>query len=515
MQGEYRGDFTRDTFYPANHFCRVLMQQGRVQLDADWNEQAAILLYYLRSLAGDLIGQHGGPVPAGFAVTPVASGTQPISDLNLSPGHYYVDGILCELDSGTTASYHQQPAFPNPPAIPPGTDAIVYLDIWERHLTSAQQDQIREVALGGPDTASRAQIVWQLKLLASSQDSGFKGASIGNLFQTLQQQADTAQTDTRQKYNIADGSWREVTDYLQTTSGGQMAARVQPQNTSTNPCVISPQSAYRGTENQLYRVEIHTGGNTVWSGKTDSSTGKPADTQNAVTFKFSRENGSVVFPILQLGTTPRSGTVAAQTTVVLANLGPDRRLSLNVNDWVEILDDDSDLAVSGQSQAPGSLLQVQAVDPATMTVTLVGTTAVTVDQPPTKHPLLRRWDQQPGDGKTSNLILDSATGAVLLQTGAWLTLEDGIQIQFPATQRKIEEGQTHPLALYRPGDYWLIPARVATGGIEWPQTTDRQGNQTPAAQPPHGIEHHYAPLAYLGINNRVVDLRRTYDPLAK
>ena len=37
------------------------MQQGRVQLDADWNEQADILLHYLRTLAADLIGPFGGP----------------------------------------------------------------------------------------------------------------------------------------------------------------------------------------------------------------------------------------------------------------------------------------------------------------------------------------------------------------------------------------------------------------------------------------------------------------------
>ena len=30
-----KGDFTRDTFDPAKHFSRVLMQQGRVTLDAD------------------------------------------------------------------------------------------------------------------------------------------------------------------------------------------------------------------------------------------------------------------------------------------------------------------------------------------------------------------------------------------------------------------------------------------------------------------------------------------------
>ncbi len=55
-----KGDFSRDTFDKAKHFSRVLMQQGRVQLDADFNEQTAILLHYLRTLAADLIGPFAG-----------------------------------------------------------------------------------------------------------------------------------------------------------------------------------------------------------------------------------------------------------------------------------------------------------------------------------------------------------------------------------------------------------------------------------------------------------------------
>ena len=39
-----KADLTRDTFHPLKHYARVLTQQGRVQLDADMNEQAAILL---------------------------------------------------------------------------------------------------------------------------------------------------------------------------------------------------------------------------------------------------------------------------------------------------------------------------------------------------------------------------------------------------------------------------------------------------------------------------------------
>ena len=45
----------------------------------------------------------------------------------------------------------------------------------------------------------------------------------------------------------------------------------------------------------------------------------------------------------------------------------------------------------------------------------------------------------------------------------------------------------------RTGDYWLIPTRVATGRIEWPQADDLN----PQPLPPHGVEHHYAPLGFV------------------
>src|SRR5437762_10311776 len=100
MQGQYRGDFTRDTFNPLKHFRRVLIQQGRVQLDADWNEQGAILLHYLQSLAADLIGQHGGSSDgAAFKINAINSALNVANDFQICAGNYYVDGILCEVDS--------------------------------------------------------------------------------------------------------------------------------------------------------------------------------------------------------------------------------------------------------------------------------------------------------------------------------------------------------------------------------------------------------------------------------
>jgi len=41
-----------------------------------------------------------------------------------------------------------------------------------------------------------------------------------------------------------------------------------------------------------------------------------------------------------------------------------------------------------------------------------------------------------------------------------LTLADGVQIQF---QKSDPDG---PAETYRTGDYWLIPARTATGDVE-------------------------------------------------
>src|SRR3954469_24747409 len=98
-----KGDFSRFTFDARKHFTRVLMQQGRVQLDADWNEQVAMLLHRLDTLAADLIGPFGGPADhCGFTITPADR------DLQIAPGRYYVGGMLCENDDAKS-TYLTQP----------------------------------------------------------------------------------------------------------------------------------------------------------------------------------------------------------------------------------------------------------------------------------------------------------------------------------------------------------------------------------------------------------------------
>src|SRR5205823_11695699 len=103
-----QADISRPFRHPRKHYRRVLMQQGRVQLDADWNEQVDILLHYLQTLAADLTGPHGVPMRAngqpgsGFDVEEEEDLRR---DFLILPGHYYVDGILCENDE-VGATYH-------------------------------------------------------------------------------------------------------------------------------------------------------------------------------------------------------------------------------------------------------------------------------------------------------------------------------------------------------------------------------------------------------------------------
>jgi hypothetical protein len=285
-----------------------------------------------------------------------------------------------------------------------------------------QDPAIREVALGGPDTAARAKLVCQVKVTAPG-----KGCLTP----------------------------QNLSDVFQPASRGMLIARAAQTAQSSNPCIIAPDASYRGPENQLYRVEIHTGSHDA------------AGNKSTPTFKWSRENGCVVFPIVSGG-----GTSA----VTLANLGPDDRFGLSEGDWVETQDDASVLL-----NRAGVLLQVQSIDQTGMTVVLTGGAAdSTIGGDPSKHPLLRRWDQQAGNPDQDGLQL-GADNAALIVEGSWLALEDGVEIQF----QPVPAGQTIE---YRTGDYWLIPARTATGNVEWPAGE---------AKPPDGVTHHYAPLAFV------------------
>lgn len=372
-------DISRSTFDPSKHYSGVRQQQGRVSVDADWNEQVDIVSHRVATETADIVGQSGAPRDnAGFytqhfqpptlawgPATVYAQGTAIVDsngnlevaivagtsgataptwpttvagtvaegsgltwqlvqgDLSISSGRVYVDGLLCELNTvpvaienfngdGTGAAgtqvqvasvvvdgvalqpadwvqisaqgtppppalsvqvavvnagagsltfatsvnqfasfnnpqvqriptYATQPYYPSaPPVLGTGT-SIVYLDVWEREITGLEDPGIQEIALGGADTATRTQVVWQVKLVdvstvsivsCSMQDSGIS-------------------------------SWESVIQ----PSGGQLTTGVA-QSQSPGPCSLTMNTGYTGVENQLYRVQIHNGGIYGWQPNT-------------------------------------------------------------------------------------------------------------------------------------------------------------------------------------------------------------------------------------------------------
>jgi hypothetical protein len=372
----------------------------------------------------------------GFRIEPAAAAVVAKRGFEIRRGHYYVAGILCENDEDQAAYFAQPDYFPDPAADAlPGGRYLVYLDVWEHHVTYVEHSLLREVALGGPDTASRARIVWQVKV-AEPPDAGFSNPP----------------------------TFDEITLAVQGRSVAQrprMRARTKPGDVSTTPCVMPSSSGYRGRENQLYRVEVHQGG--------------PAGT---ATFKWSRDNGSITFPIVAL----------SSTGATVETLGLDPTRSLQAGDWVELLDDV--VVLHGRA---GLLARVQSVDDSRQVRLVpaaggVGTLATALS--PSRRPFLRRWDHR-GAPPAGGTIMVTESGDPDL---GWIDLEDGIQVQFapqPAGAR------------YVTGDYWTIAARTATGSIEWQTEAG-----APAAREPQGVDHHYAPLALMNGANIDTRLRK-------
>lgn len=461
-----KGDFSRFGFDPWRSFSRVLVQQGRMTLDADANEQQALTLHALRALAVDLIGQHGG-VGTAFQLTTLDSDGR--THLMIAPGRYYADGWMAENASALAylktgqgaAGMPGQPFHPLASAPSPGS-YLAYLELWERAVCAAELDRLghpaapealREVALGGPDTTARAQLVWQVRLYpAADLPRGPDG-----------------------QIDLSD--FQAITDRIWLPQRGRLSAEAAtPQVKSDNPCDVSPRSRYRGLENQLYRIEIARGG--------------PAAAQGGATFVWSRENGAVIFPI----------DYVAGKLVKLADVWRDARFAIGVRDIVEITSD-----ASGLGEEP-EFRRVEDWNPDTATVTL--------DQPPAtqsggpRRPLLlRRWDHGGRRSRNDGSPRLTPQNTLLIEEDKPLTIEEGIKIRFAPPP---DDGQA-----FRAGDYWLIPARVALGDILWPRTADG-----PTLLPPHGIERHLAPLALvdIGADGKPAvtrDLRNRIEPLAK
>ena len=384
-----KGDFTRFSHDPMKRYTRVLKQQGRVDLDADWNEAAEIFTQLERTEALDVIGRCGVPEHSnGYKIELNTDG----SNLTISRGRIYVNGMACSNETppddpgagqpvAITDQADELPGYPLPDA-----DGVylAYADVWERHITSVEDPDLREVALGGPDTTTRTRTQCQVKLELLDEDGPLEAMA--------------------------------CRPFSGIPNTGRLAARTEEDDRTSNPCLVPAGAGYRGLENRLYRVEIH-----------DDGRDAEGNQVRTPTFKWSRDNGSVVLPIAVDG-------IAGQD-VTLKRFGPDDVLTVKVGDWVEVSGDETELY--GRHGTLGQI-EPDGIDRADLEITLSEDVSLHQGE---AHLKLRRWDHH----ATDEVALQD--GALPIQ-GNWFELEDGVQVRFDDA------------ATYHVGDYWVIPART-------------------------------------------------------
>ncbi|MEU6164323.1 DUF6519 domain-containing protein [Streptomyces tanashiensis] len=448
-------DLSRVRFDALRDHSGVVMQQGRLLLDSDWNEFVAIVDRRLRAAAADL----GTPgVTDGFSGAAVVPRTTPDAfritssegGLTIGRGRMYVDGLMAE-NHGTGATafdpllvgpvgtedtpYANQPYWKAPTQLPATGTHLVYLDVWQREVTPLQARDLVEEAVG-VDTTVRTQTVWRVRV----------------------HEPDTPDVDCGTPDADIPG-WPE----LIAPSAGRLTTDTIPVAADDNPCSLPPSGAYRGLENQTYRVEIHDGG-----------------AAGTATFKWSRDNASVAMRVVE---------VLAQDLLRPEHLGRDTVLGLRENDWVEILDDQQEL-----DERPGHLRRITTVHgDGTITIAppLPAELLVTPEEALRRNLLIRRWDQagtvRSADGAVvEDLDAPGSTGAVKVPTGnVPIVLEHGITVALDA-----------PGGVFRTGDHWIFTARTTTATVE---KLD--------AAPPLGVHHHYARLATVSFPSDVHDCR--------
>ena len=363
------GDYSRLTDRTRKRFSALLMQQGRVHLDSDWNELVDEVTRRARLQSLDTFGAAAVPrtTPDGFLLSIPAGPPVPL-DVTIGAGRCYVDGLLAEAFAGervdgAALSYLHQPYLPSPPPI--GAAGLFYLDVWLREVTWLEDPDLLEVALGGVDTTTRVQTVWQVKFLGGGTSGG----------------APDCATDL---------------DALFPASAGLLSTRAVQPATPDDPCLLPDSGGYRGVENRLYRVEMHAGGAAA-----------------AASFKWSRENASIATVVQKIE------TIAGASTITVERIGRDPVLRFQQDDWIEVQDDAREL--TGQA---GAMARIVAVSEADRTLALDRLLPASLDaSQPARHTRVRRWDHRAGVDATTGTI--PAASAI----GTWFALEDGVEIQ--------------------------------------------------------------------------------------
>jgi Family of unknown function (DUF6519) len=262
-------DVARLSFEAARCYTGVVPQQGRVNLEAEQNEQRVIDGEERRKELLDIIGPAATP-DDGYAVTPSGAG------FVVSAGVMYVGGLRVELDADL--DFDAQPDWLDRPPLQQRPDlGHVVLVVIERDVTAVEDPMLYEPALGGPDGAARTRLLQRVELLPT-------GART----------CDAALPYDQKLWETVGLSYDPLTAEL--NSNSRLLVSLEGPSEAPNPCEPTALGGYLGAENQLIRVQI-----------TD------VDTDGSISFLWGYDDASMLYrvtpdasanPVLTLNRSP-------------------------------------------------------------------------------------------------------------------------------------------------------------------------------------------------------------------
>ena len=431
------GDRARVSYDPSRKWRGLVAQQGRVTVEADWNEAAAIDSERDLMQALDVVGPVGTP-DHGYGVTAVPAGATPPAtpgDLTIAPGTLYLGGERLDLDGAVT--YSTQPEWLDhstdplwvAPAVPSATgtsNELVYLLASEQEISAVEDPALADVALGGPDTMQRQRILQHF--VRQTTAAGTCGDAWSALVSSL--------PDDGLTFDPASMRVESLTT-LQVSFSDAPAA--------PGPCQPVATGGYLGAENQMIRVMVTSGG-----------TGTP-------TIVWGFDDASFLYRVQTASYDSGSGN----TTVTLASAPVDSYHYPVAGQAVELLRDSVQLTDADCiASATGFVAPLAAsYDPASMQLVISGEPPADYLSAATQQLYLRVWQ--------STAAAPAGQATELGNTGVAVTLALSNGTSFHA------------------GDFWRFALRPIQPAIVYP------ARYLDAPQPPDGPRVWACPLAVL------------------
>jgi hypothetical protein len=447
-------DRSRYLFQPEKHYSGARLQQGRVLLDSDFNEEADLDDELERRVLLDVIGPVGSP-DQGFSVALSTQDAPPVESVRINggaptrivnfrirPGTMYLGGLRFTLEAEEAVAFQrdglQLTRFPTGER--PG---MAVLHGWEQAVSAIEDRELLETAIAGVDTSVRMRRMRRVEWF-DVEPSDADGCA-------------RAWASVRAKLEAPNGSFDEATFELRSNGRLRIDFVPGPAADACAPCTPTASGRYLGAENQAIRVMLVSPDRYVWAFD-DAS------------------------PIYRVGVEARTEGV----TVTMRTPPKDEAHWPLQNTVVELLPASAVLP-NGElvADAIGVFARVEgSYDPATHTIRLAASVADALSAKVT------RWDDAHPDAATLH-----AEDASRWYMRVWHRATDDA-----AADGTLPVGGSAPLgttglrpvfvAPGRPGDYWIVTARPET-----PTRLVPWDLHDAAGAPPHGPRHVYAPLA--------------------